>query len=182
MVKLQWPLTRRKDEKKQSDILESQLRTEGALTQVKATEYVIKRNEFTDDFLANMCKVIDDQVKALMKNKSRSVKDEELLSFKTAQLINFEAYRALKRAGMQWSVAGEDTDMSERYSAYEQIFCRNWNNPVYQELLYACAMYLLDISYKEKHVEPAPTVIFQTLGQSPRISLGDFGHGKKETQ
>jgi len=181
MVRFQWPITRKKkDEQKGSEALQQQLKIEAGLRQIKGTEFLLKRSEFTDDFLKNMCKVIEDEVKLLINKKEKTQEDKELLEFKTAQLINFEAYRALKKAGMQWSIAGEDTDMSERYSAYEKLFMRNWNNPVYQEMLLACAMYLLDISYISPHVEPAPTIWVQTPTSGTRIDLGEFGHGKEE--
>ena len=172
-MKLQSPIKWGKDKDKGSKQLENAMRIEAGLSKIKGTEFLLKRGEFTDEFLSGLSKVIDLEVTTLAQKKNKSKEDEARLDFKMAQLVNFESYRALKRAGMQWSASGEDKDMSERYSAYEKVFARQWNNPAYQEMLFAMASYLQDISYQEKHVEPAPTIFMQMPPTGQRVYLGD---------
>lgn len=177
---LQWPLKRGQKKKAMSASIEQQTKIEAGFTEIKGTHFLMKRIEFTDDFFDTMCSVLREQVKILLEKKGRSPQDEELLKKRTMQLMNLEAYRQLKKSGMAWSTSKEDNDMSERYSALEKVFARNWDNPVYQKLLLASLWYLGDISFGEKHVEPAPTLLVQQPTASQRIDVSGLGHAKKE--
>jgi hypothetical protein len=181
VVYLQWPLKRGKKKHSMSQALEQQTKIEAGFTQIKGTEFLMKRIEATDDFFETMSGVLEQQVETLLKKPQRSVQDESLLQVRTKQLMNLEAYRQLKKTGMAWSVAKDDNDMSERYSAMEKIFARNWGNPKYQDLIMASLWYLTDISFANPHVEPSPTLLVQNPVGGQRITLEGFGHEQGET-
>jgi len=179
MVSLQWPVKLKKKTESMSQNLEQQTKIEAGFTQIKGTQFLMKRIEFTEDFFGTMCKIVSDQIQTLI-SKIRSPQEEQLLELRTMQLMNLEGFRMLKKSAMAWSIAREDNDMSERYSALEKVFSRNWDNPKHQKLLMACLWYMGDISFGEKHVEPAPTLLVQQPVGGQRISLDGFGFEGKE--
>ncbi|MDH5481597.1 MAG: hypothetical protein OEY22_01765 [Candidatus Bathyarchaeota archaeon] len=182
MVKFQWPIRRGKATSSTlaGDQTSQSLKLEAGLTTIKGTEDLASRIRFTDDFFTNILNEFHAQLKQLLQKKDKTPEDIELISMLNAYLVNFESYRAVKKSGMAWSIAGQDHDMSKRYMAFETYFTRNWRNPDEVKKILRFAMYLLDISFKENHVEPAPSIIVQSLPSGPRIDLG--GKEEKITQ
>ena len=182
MVRLQWPIARGK--RTSSTLAEAdtsgQLRAEAGLTKIRGTEDLASRIGFTDDFFANMINHTIHQLNPLInkRGKDKSPQDLEEIRLLNGYLANWEAYRAVKKSGMAWSTSGEDHDMSIRYRAFETYFTRNWQDPWEVKKIVRMAMYLLDISFKQPHVDPAPTIIVQSMPKGSSINLGDWGSGE----
>jgi hypothetical protein len=174
MVRFQWPIKRGKRNAStlQEDQTSQNLKIEAGLTKIHGTEDLASRIQFTDEFFTNVMNEFHIQLKQLLAKKKKTPEDIKLIETLNAYLVNFEAYRAVKKAGMAWSTAGQDHDMSKRYMAFETYFTRNWRDPDEVKKILRFAMYLADISFKEIHVEQAPTIIVQSLPQGHRIDLG----------
>lgn len=181
---MQWPIAREK--RKPSTLAEAEtskeLRIEAGLTNIKGTEDLASRIRFTDDFFSNMINYALDQLRLLLKKKQRTPEDEELIQLLNSYLANLEAYRAVKKSGMAWSTSGDDREMSQRYIAFETYFTRNYQNPWEVRKIIRMAMYLLDISFKQPHVEPASTIVVQSIPKGSNINLGDWGGSGSEEQ
>jgi hypothetical protein len=177
LVHLQWPIARGK--RKSSTLTEAdtsgQLRAEAGLTKIRGTEDLASRIGFTDDFFAAMINHTIRQLDLLIRKTNKSPQDLEEIQLLNGYLANWEAYRAVKKSGMAWSTSGEDHDMSQRYRAFETYFTRNWQDPWEVKKIVRMAMYMLDISFKQPHVDPAPTIIVQSMPKGSSINLGDWG-------
>ena len=176
MVKFQRPIIFR-DKKAttlQEDQTSQQLRQEGGFTRIKGTEDLSSRILFADTFFVNVESVYRSDLTELLKKapSQRTPEEVERLNYLQDYLVMFEAYRACKKCAMAWCVANEDEDMSRRFSSFETFFTRNWKNPQKVKTIIEMAMYLVDLSFKELHVAPAPTIMIQNYPKGSQINLG----------
>lgn len=181
MVKISNPFRRKKAQTFDDKEMAKELKIESGLTRIKGTEYLRKRIEFIQEPFIEMQRQLEKQIMVLLEKDSQTPRDEELLKNLNQQLFNLFLHKTNKMVATAWSRSGEDKDMSERYSALEEFFRRNWNDPEIGKLLMDAELYMLDISFLDKHGEPAPHILVQTpMMGSPRIDLSDIGRTKKE--
>lgn len=173
MVYLQFPLRRGK--RPVTTLAEDEtskgLRVEAGLRNIKGTEDLASRIKFVDEFFSNVVDNMQRQLDQFVRKPKKTKMDLEQMKILNEHIVNFEAYRATKKSAMAWSIAGEDPEMSKKYSAFETFFTRNWQNPWEAKKIMRFSQYLLDLSFKNIHVEPAPQIVVQSLPSGHRISF-----------
>jgi hypothetical protein len=132
---------------------------------------------FTDDFFVEVTGQFKRELDTLLHKKSQTPQDLKRINILNAYLVNFQAYRAVKKSAMAWSVAGENDQMAKKFRAFEIYFTKHWSDEHETKKILRFAMFLLDVSFRELHVEPAETIIVQTPVQGTRIS---FEQSKEE--
>lgn len=151
--------------------MQSKLRIETGFSEIDVQQDTRRRLEIIQMPFLEMINELKDEINLLLKKKPRSAQDEEQLSELRTKIFNLLLHKSNKMVATAWSIAAEDRDMSERYSALESFFARVWNDPSYATLLFDAEMYMLDISFREKHVGPAPHILIQSLPTAGRIGF-----------
>jgi len=155
-----WGLGKKKNASS-DQTLDRQLKVEGGLTAIKGTEYTKMRIDGSDAGIEEIIKRKTKLYDQLLKN-IKTKEDRQELAMLEKELQIWEYYKQYKRASAPWATAGEDHDMSHRLRQMEILFYRNLSEPEMWEPLMMCLQYITDICYKEWHIAPPPTIIFQT--------------------
>jgi len=185
-MKLQWPI--RRDKRKATGLEEGvtaqELKTEAGLRGIQAEEDLANRIKFEDECNANIINHILDQLIILLKKDKPTEQDKELIQTMNAWLVSWEEYRATRKTAVAWSIAGDDYNMSKRYRAYETYFSRRWPEPWESKKIMRFSAYMRDISYRERHVEPAPRIVVWGMpsGMGSRIDLARVMEASKRME
>ena len=159
-MRLQFWKTKEVSDKEQ----QHKLRVEAGFGEIDTQEDLHARLKFIQEPFVEMANILIKEREKLAKEKpdKRTPQTQKRIEDLDLQIFNLLLHKTNKIVATAWSIAAEDRDMSERYSASEKFFARNWGDPTCARLLMATELYLQDISFREKHVGPAPHILTQT--------------------
>lgn len=138
------------------------LKVEAGFGEIDTQEDLHKRLEVIQLPFVEMINVLIKEAEILLQKNMRTPQDEQRLQELNSQIFNMLLHKTNKVVATAFSVAGEDRDMSERYAALEEFYVEAWDKPRIKNLLQDSEMYMLDISFRDKHVGPAPHILTLT--------------------
>ena len=163
------------------DITDNQLRAEAGITALKGSEQTDNRIQWTDESLIDDLNFLADTITELLKKKKRTPQDDMVLAKLMQEHSLISSRRYNYKTGVPFAGAGESQSMSDRYSGLEVLQACNEGFEEFDDLLKAMHRYFTQISFKDKHGEPSPTVMINTPALLTRSGspIGETAEGKK---
>lgn len=161
-LKLQWPIRRAEKDTWTSQNLETQLLSKG-FSAVQGTDMTKFRIRGSDEGISEIVDMLKNEHDLFIKSKQEwTPQDLETLNAMKKQLMIWIYYKHFKRASVPFAAANEDSFMAKKLQRMEIYYYRNLEKPLMWHRIMRCLQFVNDITYKEWHIEPPPTLMFQT--------------------